>query len=115
MAMENLGVNGVFSWLENNPANGKKARFHLKEGPPAIIVGNIPIESLQLPPGYYPNPQGQITNRKNVTKGEPFDRISYECDVPFFITLDKERAEQAKRAKNPLFKEIFPKKRGKGR
>lgn len=107
--MANLGIKGVQSWLENNPANGKKAQFYLKEGPPAIIVGNIPVESLRLPPGYYPNPQGMITNRKNVPEGEPFDRIPYECDVQFFVNQAKERAAQERRAKNPLFKEIFPK------
>lgn len=113
--MKNLGAKGVYDWLVSNPANGKKAQFHLIEGPPAKIKGNIPVESLNLPQGYYPNPQGKISNRKNVSKGEAYDNIAYECDVQFFVTLAKERAEQAKREKNPLLKEIHLGGHGKKR
>ena len=112
--MKNLGAKGVFEWLVSNPANGKKAQFQLIEDPYVKIKGNVPVESLTLPQGYYPNPQGKISNRKNVPKGEAYDTITYECDVQYFVNQARERADKARKEKNPLLKEIhFGKKGGK--
>lgn len=109
--MANLGAPGVYAWLiENLAKNGKNARFLLEEGPPAKIIGSIPVESLTLPAGYYANPQGNISNKKNVPKGQPHDNILYVCNVQYLVGKEKEAAAEARRAKNPFLRDVFPKK-----
>lgn len=112
--MKNLGPQGILEELKKLYKDDKKAKFDLMEGPPPKIIGCIPAESLaKLPEGYYVNHQGNITNRKSVAKGEPYDNLLYSCDVNYFVSKEKEAAKQAKKDSNPLFKPLFGGKKKK--
>lgn len=82
--MENIGLNSMLQELSHLNPSAKFAKDWREYSVVKVIHGNVHVENLQLPDGYYYNNKNGITNKHNTTSGlyESFEYI-YDPDYIF--------------------------------